>query len=75
MPILWPPDVKSHLTGKDSVAGKDQRQKEEQTTENEMVRQHHRLHEHESEQTLEDSEGQGSLAHCSPWGPKDLDTT
>ena len=38
-----------------------------------MVRQHHRLNEHESEQTLEGGEGQGSPACCSPWGPKDLD--
>ena len=30
---------------------------------------------HESEQTPGDSEGQGSLACCSPWGRKELDTT
>ena len=30
---------------------------------------------HESEQTLGDSEGQGSLACCSPWGRKESDTT
>ena len=29
-PILWPPDVNSHLTGKDLDAGKDRRQKEQQ---------------------------------------------
>ena len=29
----------------------------------------------ESEQTLGDGEGQGSLAGCSPWGPEELDTT
>ena len=29
----------------------------------------------ESEQTPGDSEEQGSLACCSPWGPKELDTT
>ena len=33
-----------------------------------MVGWHHRLNQHESEQTLGDSEGQGSLACCSPWG-------
>ena len=33
-----------------------------------MVRWHHRLDGHESEQPLGDSEGQGSLACCSPWG-------
>ena len=33
-----------------------------------MVRQHHRLNGHEPEQILGDSDGQGSLACCSPWG-------
>ena len=37
-PILWSPDVKSWLTGKDSDAGKDSGQKEKEATENEMVR-------------------------------------
>ena len=37
-------------------------------TEDKMVGWHHRLNRHKSEQTLEDSEGQGSLACCSPWG-------
>ena len=36
-----------------------------------MVRQHHRLNGHECEQTTRDSEGQGSLACCSPWGHKE----
>ena len=35
-------------------------------TENEMVGWHHQLHGHEFEQTLEDNEGQGSLACCTP---------
>ena len=39
-------------------------------TEDEMVGWHHRLNGHESEQTLGDSEGQGSLASCSPWVAK-----
>ena len=34
-------------------------------TEDEMVGWHHRLNGHEFEQTLKDSEGQGSLACCS----------
>ena len=38
---------------------------------NEMVRQHHQLNGHELEQTLGDSEGQGSLVCCSPWGHKE----
>ena len=40
-PILWPPDAKSWLIGKDSDAGKDWRQKEKGTTEEEMVGWHH----------------------------------
>ena len=40
-PILWPPDVKSQLTGKDPDAGKDGGQEEKGTTEDEMVRWHH----------------------------------
>ena len=36
--ILWPPDAKSWLTGKDHDAGKDWRQKEKRATEDEMVR-------------------------------------
>ena len=36
-PILWPPDVKSQLIGKDPDAGKDRRQEEKGTTEDEMV--------------------------------------
>ena len=40
-PILWPPDVKSQLTGKDPDAGEEWRQKEKWVTEDEMVRQHH----------------------------------
>ena len=41
----------------------------------EMVGWHHRLNRHESEQTLGGSEGQGSLASCSPCGRRESDTT
>ena len=41
----------------------------------EMVGWHHKLNGHEFEQTLGDSEGQGSLECCSPWGQKELDMT
>ena len=44
-------------------------------TEDEMIEWHHRLNEHELEQALGVGEGQGSLACCSPWGCKELDTT
>ena len=53
---------------KNADAGKNWRQEEKGTTEDEMVGWHHWLNGHELEQTLGDSEGQGSLACCSPWG-------
>ena len=74
-PILWPPDAKSRLIGKDLDAGKDWRQKEKGTTENEMGGWHHWLNGHEFEQALGDGEGQGSLVCCSPWGHKESDMT
>ena len=40
-----------------------------------MVGWHYQLNGHESEQTPGDGEGQGSLACCSPWGLKELETT
>ena len=57
-PILWPPDPKSWVIGKDSDAGKDWRQ-EMGTTEDEMFGWHHQLNGHEFEQALGDGEGQG----------------
>ena len=44
-------------------------------TDDEMVGWHHQLNGHEFEHTQGDSEGQGSLVCCSPWGHKELDTT
>ena len=67
-PILWLPDVKNWLIGKDPDAGKDWRQEEKGTTEREMVGWHHRLNGHEFEYTLEVGDGQGGLAYCSPRG-------
>ena len=60
-PVLWPPDAKSWLTGKDLDARKDWGQEEKGATEDEMVGWHHQLNGHESEQILGDSEGQRSL--------------
>ena len=62
VPVLWPPDMKGQLIGKDHDDGKDWRQDEKVTTEDEMVRRHHWFNRHESEQTLGNSDGQGSLA-------------
>ena len=65
-PILLPPDVKSQLIEKDPDAGKDSGEEEKRATEDEMVGWLHRLNGHEFEQTQGDSEGQRSLACCSP---------
>ena len=73
--ILWPPDVKNWLIWKDPDAGKDWRREEKGTTEDEMVRWHHRLDGHDFEQAPGVSDGQGSLACCSPWGRKESDMT
>ena len=61
-PILWLPDAKSQITGKDPEAEKDRGQKENGVTEDERIGWHHGLNRHEFEQTLGDSEEQGSLA-------------
>ena len=74
-PILWPPDVKSWLIGKDPDAGRDWRQEEKGTTEDEMAGWQHWLDRHEFEWTPGVGDGQGGLACCKPWGHKELDTT
>ena len=73
-PILWPPDAKKWLIGKETDAGKDWGQ-EKRVTEDEMVGWHHWLSGHEYEQiTFEslalsqrDGEGRESLSCCSSW--------
>ena len=67
-PILWPPDAKRQLIGKDPNAKKDWRQEEKGMTEDEMAGWHHWPNGHEFEQTPGDSEGKGSLACWNPWG-------
>ena len=63
-PILWPPDAKSWLIGKDPDAGKDWGQEERETTEDEMVGWHHWLTRHGFGWTLGVGDGQGDLACC-----------
>ena len=68
--LMWRADY----VGKDTDAGKDWGQ-EKWATEDEMVGWHHWLKGHEFEQAPGGGEYQGSLVFCSPWGPKELDTT
>ena len=73
--ILWPPDGKSWLTGKDPGAMKDSGQEEEEMVEDEVVWWCQWCCGYEFEQTLGDGEGQGSLVSCSPWAHKESDMT
>ena len=74
-PILWLPDVKNWLFGKDLDAEKDWGQEEKRMTEDEMVGWYHRLNGHEFEQALGVGNGQESLECWRAWGCKELDTT
>ena len=74
-PVLWPPNVKIWLIGKDSDAGRDWGQVEKGTTEDEMAGWHHRLDGCEFEWTLGVGDGQGGLACFNLWGRKESDTT
>ena len=67
-PILWPPDVKSWLIGKDPDARKDGGQEEKGTTEDEMVEWHHWHNGHGFGWALGVGDEQGGLACCSSWG-------
>ena len=65
-PILWPPNAKSWLTGKDSDAGKDWGQEQKGATEDEMLGWHHQLNGHEFEQTqktVKDSKAWHAAVH------------
>ena len=73
--VFRPPDANSQLIGKDPEAGKNWGQEKKGATENEMVGWHHQINEHEFEQTLGDSKGQGSLVCCNPLGCKESDMT
>ena len=68
-PILWPPDMKSWLIGKDTDDGKDWGQEEKGTTEDEMIGWHHWLNGHEFGWTPGVGDGrQGGLVCCGSWG-------
>ena len=72
-PILWPPDAKNWLTGKDPDAGKDWRLEEKGTTEDVMVLRYHWLDGHEFEQAPGVGDGQGSLESCNSWSCEQSD--
>ena len=74
-PVLWPPDGKNWLTGKDPDARKDWRQEEKAMTEDGMVGWYHRLEGYELEQASGVVDGQRSLTCCCPWGRKKSDMT
>ena len=74
-PVLWPPDVKNWLIGKDPDAGKDWRQEEKGMTEDEMVGWHHQLNGHAFGWTPGVGDGQGGLVCCGSWGHKESDMT
>ena len=74
-PILWLPDGKSQLIGKDPDAGTGWRWKEKGMTEDEMIGWHHWLNGLEFEQVSVDGEEEGGLAHCSLWSCKKSGTT
>ena len=73
--ILWLPDAKNWLIGKDPDAGKDWRPKEKGMKEDEMVGCHHWLNGYEFEQAPVVDDGQGSLGCCGLWGHKESDKT
>ena len=72
--ILWPPNTKSWPIGKAPDAGKRWGKEKKGVAEDETVGWHHWLNGNEFEQTQGDGEGQGSLACCSWWGCKELET-
>ena len=74
-PVLWPPNAKSWLIGKDSDAGRDWGQEEKGMTEDEMAGWHHWLDGHESQWTPGVGVGQGGLVCCDSWSLKESDTT
>ena len=75
MAILWTPDAKSWLIGKDPDAVRDWGQEEKGMTEDEMAGWHHRLDGHGSWWTLGVGDGQEGLVCCGSWGCKESDTT
>ena len=68
--LMWRTDSLEKTLMLGGIEGKRKRERQD-----EMVGWHHRINGHEFQQALEVGDGQGSLACCSPWGCKELDTT
>ena len=70
-PLLWTPDVKNWLIGKDPDAGENWRQDEKETTEDEMVGWHHWLNRYELPEMVVDRETWCAAVHevtnCHTW--------
>ena len=73
--VLWPPDAKNWLIGKDPDTGNDWGQEEKGTTGDKMVGWHHWLNGYGFGWTSGVGDGQGGLEYCNPWGFKESDTT
>ena len=73
--IIWPPNVKNWLIGKEPYAEKDWRLEERTKTEDETLEWHHWLYGHGFEQALWVGDGNGSLICCNPWHQKESDMT
>ena len=74
-PVLWPPEAKRWLIGKDPDAGKDGRREEKRTIEDEMSGWHHRFNGHGFGWTPGVGDGQGGLVCWNSWGCRESDTT
>ena len=74
-PILWPPDVKSWIIGKDLDAGKDWGQEEKGWQRMRWLSGITNSMDMDLSKLKKNSEGQETLACCSPWGLKGSDTT
>ena len=74
-PILWPPDAKSWLTGKDPDTGKNWGQEENGATRMRWLDAITDSMDMSLGWTPGVSDGQGGLACCDSWGHKELDTT
>ena len=74
-PVLWPPEAKNWLIGKDPDAGKEWWQEEKGMTEDELAGWHHRVDGHDFEYAPGVGDGQRILLCCSPLHHKRSDMT